>query len=91
MKQRMKIEGNSAAMTGLGVVTVPPKSSLNYIEEEFKQVQPPTSTLKNVTSLQTLKDSIRKLPMFETYVDETETFDFEWPTKAVLKTMTNAR
>jgi len=29
--------------------------------------------------------------MFETYYDETEEFDFEWPTKALLKTLTYAK
>ena len=38
-----------------------------------------------------LKDTIRKLPMFETYQDDEGEYDFEWPTRAHLKTMTNAK
>ena len=38
-----------------------------------------------------LKDTIRKLPMFETYVDDEGEYDFEWPTRSQLKTLTNAK
>lgn len=51
-------------------------------QEESKAVQP-VSSLAVLTSL-------RKLPMFETYQANKSTYDFEWPTKSVLKTITRA-
>lgn len=56
--------------------------SANPSQEEFKMVGPaPVSS----SSIKAAKDSIRKLPMFETYQEDKGEYDFEWPNKATLK------
>ena len=38
-----------------------------------------------------IKESIRKLPMFETFTDQPDHADFEWPSKQQLKAITNVK
>lgn len=58
-------------------------------QEEFKQVVAPSLNFNSPFKL--AKESIRKLPMFETYAEDTGEYDFEWPTKATLKQITNTK
>ena len=51
----------------------------NLDEPSFKIVKPKSMILK-------AKDTVRKLPMFETGMDDLDYFDFEWPNRANLKT-----
>ena len=63
--------------------------SSNWPEEEFKTVlssgnnQSSSSQIK--LQCQRAKETIRKLPMFETYDDGVGDYDFEWPPKSQLK------
>ena len=41
--------------------------------------------------MQKAKESIRKLPMFETYEDDDGEYDFEWPTKSQLKQVSQVK
>lgn len=71
-----------------------PVKSLNMMlgaagQEEFKQVAAPSLNFNSPLKL--AKESIRKLPMFETYTEDTGEYDFEWPTKATLKQITNTK
>ena len=61
------------------------------LAEECKGIPKQVSISTNSASLQRLKDSVRKLPLFETFKNEDEQFDFEWPTRAQLKAVTNAK
>ncbi len=63
-------------------------SANNPNQEEFKMVGPaPVSN----SIIKAAKDSIRKLPMFETYQEDTGEYDFEWPNKATLKQITSIK
>ena len=59
-------------------------------EEESKITRQPTVASTAMSQLQQAKASVRKLPMFETYDDDSDSFDFEWPTRTVLKNITKA-
>ena len=41
--------------------------------------------------IQRAKETIRKLPMFETYDEGLGEYDFEWPTKTHLKSITQVK
>ena len=49
------------------------------------------SNSKPKTALQRTKDSIRKLPMFESYKFDSDYLDFEWPQKALIKTISDVK
>lgn len=44
-----------------------------------------------MTPIKAAKMSIRKLPMFETYSNGENNYDFEWPNSTVLKGITNVK
>lgn len=62
-------------------------------EEEFKSVVNSNNAAaqKSQLSLARAKESIRKLPMFETYDDGLEEYDFEWPSKSNIKQITSVK
>ena len=53
--------------------------STSMFDEEFKMVKNAKSENIKPTQLQKAKESIRKLPMFETYDQAIGIYDFEWP------------
>ena len=60
-------------------------------EEEFKYVAasgPSENQKKVVSQIARAKETIRKLPMFETYDEGIGEYDFEWPGKKELKAIT---
>ena len=53
--------------------------STSMFDEEFKMVSNGKSENIKPTQIQRAKDTIRKLPMFETYDQAIGSYDFEWP------------
>lgn len=56
----------------------------NLDEPTFKLVKPKTTVFK-------AKETIRKLPMFETFHNEADSIDFEWPNRANLKMVNDVK
>ena len=53
-------------------------------EPTFKIVKPKPTIFK-------AKESVRKLPMFETFHDDVNYYDFEWPNRQNLKTVNDVK
>lgn len=74
-------------LTGNGS-SLGPAKLISQPEEEFKSVGASSAIIKPTAHIQSVKDTIRRLPIFELYHVESDKFDFEWPTKAQLKALT---